>query len=181
MTRTVRHLIVGLMMTGFTCAGGGTFAAAQDPASSDRVRTSNADIATLIQHASERSKSFRGLIDVINASDGIVYIEAGQCGHWRHACFVTVTKAGRNRMLWMKMDIRGVDCDLMGLIGHELQHTVEVLSDPSVASGPAMYFFFSSKADGRSGGDAFETDAALKTGEAVRTEVRLKSTCKSVP
>jgi hypothetical protein len=179
--RTVRRLIVGLMMTGFSSAGGATFAAAQDLPYSDRVRTSNADIAALIQHASERSTSFRSLIDAIKASDGIVLIEEGKCGRGMRACFVTVTRAGPNRMLWVKLDLQGIDCDLMGLIGHELQHTVEVLGDPSVTDRTSMYFFYSNKRDGRSGGPAFETDAAIKTGEAVRAEVRRKSACKSVP
>jgi hypothetical protein len=139
--RTVRRLIVGLMMTGFSCAGGATFAAAQDPPYSDRVRTSNADIAALIRHASERSTSFRTLIDAITASDGIVLIEEGKCGRGMRACFVTVTMAGPPRMLWVKLGLQGVDCDLMGLIGHELQHTVEVLGDPSVTDRTSDVLF----------------------------------------
>src|SRR4029077_18116505 len=114
------------------------------------------------------------LIDTIKASDGIVLIEEGKCGRGMRACFVTVTMAGPNRMLWVKLDLRGVDCDLMGLIGHELQHTVEVLGDPSLTDITSMSFSYSNKSDGRSGGPAFETDAAIKTGEAVRAEVRRK-------
>src|SRR6185295_9342955 len=97
------------------------FAAETEQSVSDRVRTDNAAIATLIHHASVRSKTFRGLLNTINASDGIIYIEPGICGHGMRACFINVTKAGSNRMLWVMVDARGVDCDLMGLIGHELQ------------------------------------------------------------
>lgn len=177
MTRTARCLRVSLLIAGLTGTGGATFAAASDPAYSDRVRTSNADIAALIQQANERSKTFRGLIDAIAATDGIVFIEPGTCGRGMRACFVTVTKPGPNRMLWVKVDLRGIDCDLMGLIGHELQHTVEVLGDPRITTGTDMYFFYRYNPDGRSGSPAFETDAAIKTGEAVRAEVRYKSPC----
>ena len=52
----------------------------------------------------ERSATFRALIDAINASDGIVYVEAGECGHDVTACLVGVTSAGAYRMLWIKVD-----------------------------------------------------------------------------
>jgi len=145
-----------------------------------RVRASNAAIVTLIQHASERSNTFRGLLNTINASDGIVYIEPGMCGHGMRACFVNVTKAGSNRMLWVMVDARGVDCDVMGLIGHELQHTVEVLSDPRVTDATAMHFFYEQMADEQSDGRVFETIAATKAGETVREEVRHRSRCTKI-
>jgi hypothetical protein len=43
---------------------------------------------------------------------------------------VAVTKAGANRMLRVKVDTRKADWDLMGSIGHELRHTIEVLNNP---------------------------------------------------
>ena len=99
-------------------------------------------IAALIQSASEQSKTFKGLIDTINQSDGIVFVEEGTCGHGVQACFVTVTKAGRDRILWVKVDTtRTSDLDLKAQIGHELRHTIEVLSDRSVTNQIAMYFF----------------------------------------
>lgn len=155
------------------------FAAASDQTRGNHLRTSSAVIATLIQQASERSHTFQGLVDVIDASDGIVYVEEGICARGMRACFVNVTMAGTHRILWVKVDIRGVDCDLMGLIGHELQHTVEVLGDAHVTGFATMYFFYSREADpGHS--FPFETIAATNAGEAVRTEVRQKSRCAKI-
>jgi hypothetical protein len=176
MTGTRRNLLVALMMT--ELAGVGRLGVATSgQAVSVRIRAGNAAIATLIQHASERSHTFRGLEETISASDGIVYIEPGTCGRDMRACFVNVTMAGSNRILWLMVDVRGVDCDLMGLIGHELQHAVEVLGDPSITSGTEMYFFYRENPDGRSGGPAFETDAAIKADETVRAEVRRRGRC----
>ena len=179
-TKTARHLVVGLLMTGIASAGRPTFAAPPDQPHSDRVRSDNANITLLIQHAKERSKSFRSLMNTIDASDGIVFIQKGNCGHGMRACFVTVTKAGPNRMLWVKVDVQGLDCDLMGALGHELQHTVEVLGDPSVTNGTGVYFFYQQYRDRRGGGSAFETDTAIKIGEAIRAEVRQKGRCDRV-
>ena len=89
MTSTTRHLMVGLMMTGLVGAGRPAIAAGAGHAASGRVRSSSAAIAALVQQASERSKTFRGLVETINASDGIVYVEDGTCGHGVLACFVT--------------------------------------------------------------------------------------------
>ena len=179
MTGTRRNLVVALMVT--ELAGVGRPAVATSgQAVSIRVRTSNAPIATLIQHASERSNTFRGLVNTINASDGIVYVEPGACGHGMRACFVNVTKAGSNRMLWVMVDARGVDCDLMGLIGHELQHTIEVLGNPHVTDFASMYNFYSSELN-PGGSFPFETTEAKRVGEAVRAEVRRASRCTKLP
>lgn len=134
------------------------------------VRSSSPVIAALIQSASEQSKTFKRLIDTINQSDGIVFVEEGTCGHGVQACFVTVTKAGRDRILWVKVDTRRSDLDLKAQIGHELRHTIEVLSDRSVTNQVAMSFFYSQMGPVRSG-SRFETTDAIETGEAVRLEV----------
>jgi hypothetical protein len=142
-----------------------------DHAAIGRVRSGNATIAALIQRAGETSKTFRGLVKAIDASDGIVYVEEGICGHGVRACFVTVTLAAPNRILRVKVDTRQVDSDLMWLIGHELRHTIEVLSDRSVTSQVDMYFFYSQRGQKQNGGRAFETTAAIETGEAIRAEI----------
>jgi hypothetical protein len=56
-------------------------------------------------------------------------------------------------------------CELIASIGHELQHVLEVLSDPGVRSSQDMYVFFDRKkpAGWR---DAFETDEAEEVGDA---------------
>jgi hypothetical protein len=172
MTSTTRHLMVGLMMTGLVSAGRLASAEGADHAALPRVRSSNATIAALIKQAVERSKTFRGLVETINASDGIVYVEEGTCCHGVRACFVTVTVAGPNRILRVKVDTRQADSDLMWLIGHELRHTVEVLSDRTVTSQVDLYFFYGHMGQEQNGGRSFETAAAIEAGEAIRAEVR---------
>ena len=167
MTMTIRYLFLAAVMSGLAGAAPAFAQATGDV----RVRTSNAAIAALVQHATQTSRTFRGLVDTINASDGIVYIEDGRCSHGRRACFVAVTRAGELRILWVKLDTRGGDDDLIELIGHELRHTVEVLAAPRVTSAFAMYFFYSQSADTRRSGAVFETLAAIKAGEAVRAEI----------
>jgi hypothetical protein len=136
-----------------------------------RVRTTTPSLTALIREATERSITFRGLVETINASDGIVYVNEGNCGHGVRACLADVIVAGPNRILRVHVDTRKSDWDLMGSIGHELRHAIEVLGDPTVTSNAAMYFFY--ERTGRRGMESsFETTAAVEAGQAVRSEVR---------
>ena len=70
------------------------------------------------------------------------------------------------------VDRRQLDSDatLMGAIGHELQHALEALSDPSVTDSEKMFFFFRRYAPTTR--EQFETQAAVKAGDAVEDELR---------
>lgn len=59
---------------------------------------------------------------------------------------------------------------MMGSVGHELQHAVEVLGNPAITSTIAMHLFYLRK--GHRVGDVFETAAAIRAGNDVRAEVR---------
>lgn len=145
-------------------------AAAQTP-EMPRVRSDDLSIAALINEGQERSATFRRLVETIDASDGIVYIEEGRCYHGVRACLMlSVTVAGPSRVLRIVVDTRKADWDLMGSIGHEMRHAVEVLSDASVRSSAAVYFFYQRIAS--SSRRTFETEAAIKAGLDVRAEAR---------
>ena len=134
------------------------------------VRTGSPILRMLIDDAIERSQTFRRLVQTIQASDGIVYIEDSECRYRRRACLVAVTKAGAHRILRVKVDTRNADSNfLAGSIGHELQHVVEVLSRPTVTDNAALFLFYDR--DGPRG-STFETEAAIRAGNRVRAELR---------
>ena len=137
-----------------------------------QVRSRNATIARIILEASELSKTFRNLVDIINTSNAIVYVEEGRCGGSVRACLVTVTPAGPDRrILNVRVDIRKPDVDLVGAIGHELYHATEILGYPSVTTGTAMQSLYRRIGYAIPGG-AFETNDAIEAGDAVREEMR---------
>jgi hypothetical protein len=133
----------------------------------------------LIERASRESASFRGLIDDVNASDGIVYVQDGHCLDNAHACFIAVSLAGSSRALWVRVDLKTSDPDwyVIGSIAHELRHTLEVLAVPSVRSTPAMQSFYR-WAGFKGSAKGYETQAAIATGNAVRDEVRASNRTK---
>ena len=139
-----------------------------------RVRSENPSIAAIIREAAERSPIFRRLIERIEATDGLVYVQEGTCGHSVLACLtLSVQVAGPHRLLRILVDPRRDknDCDFMASIGHELWHAIEVLQEPNVRDFPAAYAFFDRKGPTDKGKGRFETQAARRTGLEVSSEV----------
>src|SRR5262249_47848815 len=112
------------------------------------------------------------IIETIDASDSIVFVEEGDCGHGVRACFVTVTAAATYRYMRVIVDTRKADWDLMGSIGHELRHTIEVIGAPQVRDNASKYFFYEQIGTHGTASGARETQAAVAAGDTVRAEVR---------
>jgi hypothetical protein len=172
MTSTRRHLVVWtLVLAAIANECWMAEARGQELLSDDlRVRTNHAGIRTLIDRATVQSPTFRSLIETINASDGIVYVVAADCGHGVRACLSDVRIAGSRRILFVRVDVRKADRNLMTSIGHELRHATEVLGDRSVTNNVTLYFFYLREGHTGSAG-SFETKAAILAGEAIGAEI----------
>ena len=141
-----------------------------------RVRTQDLDLSALIRQATDRSPTFRGIVDAIHASDGIVYVQRDRCRHYVRSCLVIwMGLAGPNRVLRVNVAGGKNDIETMASIAHELRHVLEVLSEPGVRSSAGMYQFYRSNHARR--GETFETAAAIDAGDAVYKE--LKSSLKN--
>jgi hypothetical protein len=177
-TRRLRHLGIEVALLVFLgCALGRPAEVAADEPGTMRVRSSDATIATLIDQAALRSLTFRKLLSLIQASDGMVYVEPGRCGHGTHACLMVWMQAsGSTRFLRVIVNRRrGLsDQDFLSSIGHELQHSVEALSEPGTMDSLGLFNFFSRTAL-HEGNDRFETIEAIKAGDAVRQELSARA------
>jgi hypothetical protein len=142
------------------------------PSPTSRVRSDDSALAALIEQARLGSETFRRLLTTIQASDGIVYVEPGECGHGVRACLkIWMQVSGPNRFVRIVINRSKADrdVDLMGSLGHELQHAVEVLSEPAVTNGATMYSFLRRTA--LTDNNRFETTAAVDAGNAVIVEL----------
>ena len=144
-----------------------------------RVRSDSPAITALIREASRLSTTFAGLIDTIDDSDGLVYVDEGRCPQHFPACLIhAVQIAGPHRVLHIKIDPRlswangsSGDAASMGLLGHELQHAVEVLANPRLRTSAAIVSFFMREGTFTSG-RTIETVAAERAGIKIENEVR---------
>jgi hypothetical protein len=142
--------------------------AAQD---ATHVRSVHPDINRLIASGAERSATFRELVRAIDASDSYVYVRKGSCRVPVPTCLVGVSDAGSARFLWVLVDVRRPDTELIALIGHELRHTLEVIGQPAVRNNADFYFFYRRNSPQSIAADAIETSAAIEAGRKIREEV----------
>lgn len=121
---------------------------------------------------------FRSIVESIEATDGIVYVRDGACRLGVRACLEGVHKAAPVRFVHIKVDTRKASgCVLMAVIGHELQHALEVLRNPKIISTRALTQFY--LREGPTGDDdTFETESAVRAGLLVEKEVSQSSMCR---
>jgi hypothetical protein len=173
MAKRTRNLAMAAAVLGISSLSAAANAMAANPTISlDHVRSSNPALVVLIQQAGERSATFRGLIDAINASDSFVFVEAGACGHGVRACFVSVAATSGYRYMRVVVDTRKADWDLMGSIGHELRHTIEVIDAPRVRDNASKFYLYQQIGTAGTASGARETQVAVDAGNTVRAEVR---------
>jgi hypothetical protein len=149
-----------------------TIVKGQDAIADSRVRSESPWIRVAIAEGNQKSPTFRRLVEAIDATDGMVYAHEGRCRRSVRACLhLSVGVAGPYRFLRVLVNTRKAPgCELIASLGHELQHVLEVLSDPGVRSTQAMYSFFDRKKP-TGWRDAFETDEAEEVGMLVDREI----------
>jgi hypothetical protein len=169
---TGRPLGLAVLRAGPATSGVDPGVVAEAPTPTPRVRSSDRALADLIDQATRGSETFRRLVTSIQASNGIVYVEPGRCGHGVRACLkMWMQVSGPNRFVRIMIDRSTSDRDVqvMGSLGHELQHAFEVLSEPAVTNGVTMYNYLRRTAPTDS--NRFETTAAVNAGNDVIDEL----------
>ena len=133
-----------------------------------RVRSEDPTLSDLVRRVTTRSITFRGLVEAIARTDGIVYVEHGRCRGSR-ACLEWLANAGPNRLLRVVIDPSKTEREAAASIAHELQHARELFEDSTAKSAAEMQGFFMRIGVRR--GYSFETHAAIAAGDAVASEL----------
>lgn len=144
-----------------------------------RVRGVGPEMHRLIHEADAHSGTFRRLVDEIQQSNGIVFVQFGLCAKGRfRSCVVHVEGDPRERSVRIVVNTRTTQLRLMATIAHELHHAAELLRDPAItdAAGALALYRRIGKRECRSGlSDACESDAALETEARVLDELHRAS------
>jgi hypothetical protein len=135
------------------------------------VRTDSRALQSAIADARAGSRAFATLHDAVADTDGLVYLEEGRCGLSAKACLhQSIRDTGLFRLLRIVVDTRHrMACSIQASIGHELQHALEVLSEPLVRQDADVFFLF--RRIGLNGMRSFETEAAVRAGDAISREL----------
>ena len=136
-----------------------------------RVRPMQKAVERLIADGMAGSETFRHLIRRIEASDVIVYVEARHdLGDHVGASTKYVSTSATDRFLRIQLHARHSPRTLVALLGHELQHVVEVAGQPEVRSPERLRDFYR-RSGLRTGPDSFDSVAAREAGYRVREEM----------
>jgi hypothetical protein len=156
-----------------------TLAIAESRPPFDHVRAIDPDLRDLLSLGSEQSPTFRSLIDALDASDVIVYVERGEerrrgvAGAMRF-----VTHRGGHRYVRITLYGTRLTRTAAALLGHELQHAAEVAAARWVVdqeSCAALYREIGHASSCRGSRECFDTARAVDTGYQVLRELQVNA------
>jgi hypothetical protein len=182
MASTLRAQSVAGVVTAMALMGGRLGIASEQPGPDmtwsldSHVRSSDDRLLKILRDGVARSATFRDLIDVLNRSDVIVYLESrgkmrtGLAAYLNHQ----IVTAGSHRYLKVVVNRELARDRLTGVIAHELQHAREVAEATDVRSSADLRTLFKRLDSGtcvliRS---CTETDAAVRLEAAVLAELK---------
>ena len=160
-------------------------------APSTGVRAIGASVAQLVNEGRDRSPTFRSLVRELDSSPWIVFVQNGSCrlpgvrGCLLHRVGVF---DGRRYLRVVLNDPPNVHDDAIATIGHELQHAVEVVTDPRIedaADISRLYRRIGYLSMRTASGQLYETRRAVRAGakilEELRTERRTAERIQTTP
>jgi hypothetical protein len=130
------------------------------------VRSSTRWGLDLIHEGEHKSAAFRRLVEELGATDVVVYVQpAQQLPGVTEAVTEFVTATGPCRYLRIWIGVRAVRKRLISLLGHELQHALEIGRAPEVVDVATLEAFY--RQNGEMSVDGYDTDAARRMGEVI--------------
>lgn len=146
-----------------------------DPVSRQpRLRLTDPRVEKVVEHGRQQSPSFRALLDQLEATDVVVYVECGRLRARVDGQLTFVTAAAGTRYVLVQI---AWDLHLprkIAILGHELQHALEVARNPDVVSATTMAAAYQRFGFTRTRGSErmeFDTVAAIDTGNAIWQEL----------
>lgn len=151
-------------------------AAGKDLADPPRVRLLDPRLRSLFEQGKDRSPTFQALVRRLEQSNVVVYIETDPFSDTSFAGRLSFLSAvGGTRYLLIRVAPLPSLIQQLAMIGHELQHAVEVADNPEVVDQDSLWReymrigYVSGMVDS---GLAFDTHAAIDAGARVAEELR---------
>jgi hypothetical protein len=137
------------------------------------IRTTDHTVRRLMRRGYRESATFAALVRTLQRSDVIVYIEdVPRLPGALEGRMMMLPRAHGHRYVRIQIAMRGAPEDAIAVLGHELQHAVEVAEAVEVSDTDALARLYQ-RIGTRSGPHIYDTIAAQETGRNVRRELSL--------
>jgi hypothetical protein len=139
------------------------------------IRSSEPELLDAVARGVDVSPTLRALVDRLETSDVVVYLAFDRSPSPQLAGHLSlITAAGGRRYLRVAIDRRNAGCQRIAILGHELQHAVEIAESPSVTDEAALAALYRRIGFRSEGGhiDCFDSVGAILAGRTVEKEVR---------
>jgi hypothetical protein len=140
-----------------------------------RLRTIDARLRQMIDDGMLTSGSFRALVERLEQSDVVVYVQCEGVTQTRVAGRLTfVSTAGGLRYVLVRLARLNSRPQQIAILAHELQHAIEIADSPSIVDGESLareYYRFGHVNRVSQNGVTFDTIAAVEMGERVLGEI----------
>lgn len=131
------------------------------------------DASPVLDDALRRSATIRRLVADLEASDVVVWIQLRDCGPVRTACLRWMGASGGIRRLHISINPIWPEDERIVLLGHELQHAVEISRAPGVTDATTLFRLYESSGTNPLRRERqCETDAAIDVSRRVSRELR---------
>jgi hypothetical protein len=138
-----------------------------------RVRAKDTRVSAALLDGIRRSRTFADLVAALERSDVIAYIElAPNLPTTTQGRLALVSKSRDHRYVRIQVQAFLALDHTISIIGHELQHALEIAGAPNVYDESTMRKFYERIGVGRTDMHGFDTEAARVAGDQVRLELR---------
>lgn len=137
------------------------------------VRSLDRRVSDALAVGVRRSATFARLLAALDGSDVIAYIELSHdLPTTTQGRLVLATKSLTHRYVRIQVRAMQAPDEVIAIIGHELQHALEIAGAPGVRDSTTMRQHYERVGAGRSHSLGFETREAQDAGRRVRLELR---------
>jgi hypothetical protein len=135
------------------------------------IRTTDQSVRRLMRRGYRHSPTFASLVARLQRSDVIVYIEdVPRLPGGLEGRMMMLPRVNGYRYVRIQLALRGAPEDSVAVLGHELQHAVEVAEAVEVSDADGLHRLYQ-RIGVRSGPQVYDTTAAQETGRIVRREL----------
>jgi hypothetical protein len=137
------------------------------------IRTTDRALEKLMRRGFRESRTFANLVTRLQRSDVIVYVEGDvRLPGGLEGRMMLLPKTHGHRYVRIQIVLRGAPEDLIAVLGHELQHAVEVAEAVEVENTEMLARLYQ-RIGTRGGREVYDTVAAQEAGRTVRRELSI--------